>query len=93
MARPTNRFRTMIKTARGEQEKFSQEDGDDGVAVKKLGRPVKGKSSNPAYESTTIYLDKDVKHRAGRILYENKAHGGFSDVMNDLLRAWVDRNI
>jgi hypothetical protein len=87
MARPTNRYKTMIKTARGEQE-----DGGEAVAVKKLGRPVKGKSSDPAYESTTIYLEKDLKHRAGRILYENKEHGGLSDVMNELLRGWVDEN-
>ena len=90
MARPNNRFRTMIKTARGEQQ-----EGGDAVAVKKLGRPVKGKSSNPDFESTTIYLRKDVKHRAARILFEEKEHGqdrGLSDVLEELLEEWVARN-
>ena len=90
MARPNNRFRTMIQTARGEQE-----EGGDAVAVKKLGRPVKGKSSNPDFESTTIYLRKDVKHRAVRILFEEKDRGqdrGLSDVLEELLEEWVDKN-
>ena len=86
MARPNNRFRTMIKTARGEQD----DDGNN-TSVKKLGRPVKGKSSNPDYESTTIYLRKDVKHRAGRILFEDKDRG-LSDVLDALLEEWVEKN-
>lgn len=85
MARPNNRFRTMIKTARGEQE-----EGDEAVAVKKLGRPVKGKSSNPDFESTTIYLRKEVKHRALRILFEDKDRG-LSDVLEELLEEWLDK--
>ena len=65
------------------------------LAAQKLGRPVKGKSSNPDFESTTIYLRKDVKHRAARILFEEKARGqdrGLSDVLEELLEAWVDKN-
>lgn len=85
MARPTNRFRTMIKTARG------QDDRDDATTTKTRGRPVKGKSSNPDYESTTIYLRKDMKHKALRILFEDKDRG-LSDVLDELLEEWVDKN-
>lgn len=86
MARPANRFRTMIKTARGEHD-----EGGDDAPVKKLGRPVKGKSSNPDYESTTIYLPKDIKRKAAHILVDDKERG-LSDVLTELLTEWVDKN-
>ena len=85
-----NRFTNIMKTARA-----GQEDDNGATVTKARGRPVKGKSSNPDFESTTIYLRKDVKHRAARILFEEKARGedrGLSDVLEELLEEWVDKN-
>ena len=86
MPRPNNRFKTMIRTARGEQAESNGE-----TATKTRGRPIKGKSSNPDYESTTIYLRKDVKHRALRILFEDKDRG-LSDIVEEFLEEWVDKH-
>ena len=85
MARP-NRFSKIIKTSRGEQA-----EGESATATKTRGRPVKGKSSNPDYESTTIYLPKALKRQAVKILFDERDRG-LSDVVAELLEEWVDKN-
>jgi hypothetical protein len=52
---------------------------------------VKGKSSNPDYESTTIYLPKALKRQAVKILFDDRDRG-LSDVVAELLEEWVDKN-
>jgi hypothetical protein len=74
----------MMRTAR-------EEKAESNGATTTRGRPIKGKSSNPDYESTTIYLRKDVKHRALRILFEEKDRG-LSDIFEEFLEEWVDKN-
>lgn len=81
----TNAFSAIMQTARTSQ------DDDRGVTtLKTRGRPVKGKSSNPAYESTTIYLPKATKRKAMKMLVDDK-NRGLSDVLGELLEEWVER--
>lgn len=56
------------------------------------GRPATGKRSDPDYESTTVFLRRDTKTAAGRLLLGDK-HQDLSDVLEKLLAGWVRRNL
>jgi hypothetical protein len=86
MARANNKFKSMIQTARGQG-------GDGGEAdAESKRRSTRGKSSNPDYEATTIYLPKTLKRQAVKILVDDRSHD-LSDVMSELLEAWVDKRL
>jgi hypothetical protein len=61
------------------------------LGTKGRGRPATGKRSDPDYESTTVFLRKDTKVAAVRLLVGEK-HQDLSDVLEKLLSGWVREN-
>jgi hypothetical protein len=55
------------------------------------GRPAIGKRSDPDYETTTVFLRRETKTAAGRLLMGDK-HQDLSNVLEKLLAAWVRKN-
>ena len=55
------------------------------------GRPATGKRSDPAYESTTVFLRKATKLGAARLLLDDKEQD-LSDVLETLLADWVRKH-
>jgi hypothetical protein len=100
-----NRFANMMKVAREHQATDSALPEDppqeqESTPPAKLravpkagrGRPATGKRSDPDYESTTVFLRRETKTAAGRLLYEDK-HQNLSDVLEKLLAGWVRKNL
>jgi hypothetical protein len=54
------------------------------------GRPATGKRSDPAFESTTVFLRRDTKNAAARLLVGEKGQD-LSEVLEKLLSGWVRR--
>jgi len=52
----------------------------------KTGRPP-GKKSDPSYTQVTVYLRKDVHHRARKLLFDDRRQ--FSDLVNELVSEWL----
>src|SRR5476649_1975602 len=101
-----NRFARMIEVAREhqasdaepsetppqEQEQEHARPAKPRVASKGgRGRPAIGKRSDPDYETTTVFLRRETKTAAGRLLMGDK-HQDLSDVLEKLLAAWVRKN-
>jgi len=100
-----NKFVRMIQTAREHQASTGEETTDllpqeqpipkarpiASSSSKGRGRPATGKRSDPDYESTTVFLRKDTKTAAVRLLVGEK-HQDLSDVLERLLSGWVRKN-
>jgi hypothetical protein len=106
MPEAPNKFARMIQTAREHQARSSEETPEIAPeeqpppktapparppAPKGRGRPATGKRSDPDYESTTVFLRKDTKTAAARLLIGEK-HQDLSDVLEKLLSGWVRKN-
>lgn len=55
------------------------------------GRPAIGKRSDPDYESTTVFLRRETKIAAARLLLGEKGQD-LSDVLEKLLSGWVRKH-
>jgi hypothetical protein len=100
-----NKFARMIQTAREHQAPTGDEAREvepqeqpapkarppAAPAPKGRGRPATGKRSDPDYETTTVFLRKDTKTAAARLLIGEK-HQDLSDVLEKLLSGWVRKN-
>jgi hypothetical protein len=97
-----NRFTRMLQTARDTKP---AEDGDQQqpeaeatpappkprAALKNgRGRPATGKRSDPDYETTTVFLRRDTKTAAAKLLIDDRDND-LSDVLEKLLSGWVKR--
>jgi hypothetical protein len=60
--------------------------------AKGRGRPAVGKRSDPDYETTTVFLRRDTKLAAARLLLGNKDED-LSDVLEKLLSSWVRKHL
>jgi hypothetical protein len=97
-----NRFTRMLQTARdskppeeGEQPREAEvppPPQPKTIAVPRngRGRPATGKRSDPDYETTTVFLRKDTKLAAARLLLDDREQD-LSDVLEKLLSSWVRR--
>jgi hypothetical protein len=99
----SNKFAKMMQTAREHQAPT----GDDAPEPQQRpqptarpatvqlprgrGRPATGKRSDPDYETTTVFLRKETKTAAARLLLGDKAQD-LSDVLEKLLATWVRKN-
>jgi hypothetical protein len=100
-----NKFAKMIQTAREHQapaddEAREIEPQEEPIPKTRMlapsssrgrGRPATGKRSDPDYESTTVFLRKETKNAAARLLVGEK-HQDLSDVLEKLLSGWVRKN-
>jgi hypothetical protein len=59
------------------------------IAASVIVREKRGKSSDPNYNQTTIYLRKDIAKQAQVKLIEEEFD--FSDLINDLVQNWVNK--
>jgi hypothetical protein len=55
---------------------------------RKRGRPRSGKRSNPDYEQTTIYIQRNL-HDQVRMTLIQEGRNDFSDLVEELLSRWV----
>jgi hypothetical protein len=85
MAKANNKYTNMLKIAHGEDES-----GADAVAVKERGRPLKGKRSDPAYESTTILMLASIKEEVARI-YPGRKRPDLSSVVEEAMLDWIKK--
>lgn len=94
-----NRFTRMLQTAR---ENTTAEDEAEvttpapptskpAVTRNGRGRPATGKRSDPDYETTTVFLRRDTKTAAARLLVGDKGQD-LSDVLEKLLSSWVRKH-
>jgi len=58
--------------------------------VRGRGRPP-GKRSDPAYQPTTVLLRKHTKKTAARLLEDTNAAQDLSDLIEQLLTAWIQQ--
>ena len=56
------------------------------------GRPATGKRSDPEYESTTVFIRKETKAAAARLLLDDKEQD-LSDVLEKLFSGWVRKKL
>jgi hypothetical protein len=54
------------------------------------GRP-RAKSSNPDYQPTTVILRKRTKRAAARLLEDQETGKDLSDLIEELLTEWIQR--
>jgi hypothetical protein len=54
------------------------------------GRP-RSKSSDPAYQSTTVILRKITKRRAAHLLEDREMGKDLSELIEELLTEWLER--
>jgi hypothetical protein len=59
----------------------------------KRGRPAKGKKSNEDYCTTTITIREDTRTMVKKALLDQKAYGDMSELVEVLLRRWLEGNI
>jgi hypothetical protein len=62
-------------------------------AKSKKGRPAKGKKSNEDYCTTTITIREDTRTMVKKALLDQKVHGDMSELVEVLLRKWLEENI
>jgi hypothetical protein len=55
------------------------------------GRPH-GKSSDPDFQPTTVILRKRTKRTAARLLEDQETGQDLSDLIEELLTEWIQRN-
>ena len=98
----SNRFKSMIQTARASQEgkeppsetateitrppRTHRQSAQKGMR----GRPATGKRSDPEFESTTVFLRSATKTAAAKLLLDDRGQD-LSDVLEKLLSGWVER--
>jgi hypothetical protein len=58
--------------------------------VRGRGRPP-GKRSDPDYQPTTVLIRKQTKRTASRLLEDTNADQDLSDLIEQLLTEWIDR--
>jgi hypothetical protein len=58
--------------------------------VRGRGRPP-GKSSHPDYQPTTVILRKRTKRTAARLLEDQETGKDLSDLIEELLTEWIQR--
>jgi hypothetical protein len=100
-----NKFARMMQTAR-EHQAGAAPDAPEELETKQTtqpvpsspamsprgrGRPATGKRSDPDYESTTVFLRKETKIAAARLLLGEKGQD-LSDVLEKLLSGWVRKH-
>lgn len=101
-----NRFTQMIKTARDHGVENEQQEHEPEVTAPappktrpmpapkvttSRGRPATGKRSDPDYESTTVFLRRDTKKSAAKLLIDDNGQD-LSDVLEKLLSSWVRKH-
>ena len=97
-----NKFAKMMQTVREQQADADQDDAQPTPEIqaaaktkaapsKARGRPTLGKRSDPDYETTTVFLRRDTKLAAARLLIGDKDQD-LSDVLEKLLSTWVRKN-
>jgi hypothetical protein len=104
MPEKPNKFARMLQTAREHQaptgtetpevrphEQAEPQAKPASTEPKGRGRPATGKRSDPDYESTTVFLRKETKTAAARLLVGEKRQD-LSDVLEKLLSGWVQHN-
>jgi hypothetical protein len=88
-----SKFKGLFDAARARTEDPVEEAdpvAERAVAVRPVGRP-RGKRSNPDYEQISAYLRKDT-YRAAKIkLLETGDERDVSEVLEELLAAWVQQ--
>ena len=70
--------------------KSKEEKETEGLKKKKVGRP-KSLSSNPEYESTTVYINREIKAKARFHLAVNPEKKDLQSLINELLEDWVNQ--
>jgi hypothetical protein len=60
-------------------------------SVRGRGRPH-GKSSDPDFQPTTVILRKRTKRTAARLLEDQETGQDLSDLIEELLTEWIQRN-
>ncbi len=99
-----NRFTNILKTAQENADRPAEDTTAVATAQppakaqrpaprmsQHVGRPLTGKRSNPDYESTTVFLRRDSKLAAARILLDDKEND-LSEVLESLLAGWIRKN-
>jgi hypothetical protein len=100
-----NKFARMMQTAREHQASAATDTPEEpkikqpaqtlarppAVSPRGRGRPATGKRSDPDYESTTVFLRKETKIAAARLLIGEKGQD-LSDVLEKLLSGWVRKH-
>lgn len=61
------------------------------IALKNRVR-ISGMRSNPAYSQYTFFLKKDTHHRAFAVLHEKNEGTTFSELVQELLQGWLEKN-
>jgi hypothetical protein len=88
-----SKFKGLFDAARARTEEPATEADpvtERAVSVRPVGRP-RGKRSNPDYEQISAYLRKDT-YRAAKIkLLETGDERDVSEVLEELLAAWVQQ--
>ena len=94
-----NRFKDVINAARQQQP---QEVRDQGAISNqapqqvrepaKRGRPAGGKRNNPDYEQVAAYIPKELNKRVKMRLLEMDKPREFSDLVEFLLKKWLQGN-
>lgn len=74
-----------LKVANLKEEKLTEDS-----KKKKVGRP-KSLSSNPEYESTTVYIHREIKAKARFHLAVNPEKKDLQSLINELLEDWVNQ--
>lgn len=59
--------------------------------VRERGRPP-GKRSDPNYQPTTVLLRKQTKKTASRLLEDTNAAHDLSDLIEQLLKEWIQKH-
>jgi hypothetical protein len=59
----------------------------------KRGRPAKGKKSNEDYCTTTITIREDTRTMVKKKILDQKVYGDMSELVEVLLRKWIEGNI
>jgi hypothetical protein len=85
MPRPKNKYTDMLKIAQGESETSNND-----VAVRERGRPMKGKRSDPAYESTTILMRASIKEEVAR-LFPGRKRPDLSTIVEEAMLDWIKK--
>ncbi len=95
-----SRFTDVINAARQrpEQELQQQDQPAPQPALRpappaKRGRPAGGKRNNPDYEQVAAYIPKELNKRVKMRLLEMDKDREFSELIEYLLRKWLQGNI
>ncbi len=93
-----NRFKDVINAARQQQPQqderpiASSAPQPQRPEPARRGRPPGGKRNNPDYEQVAAYIPKDVYKRVRMRLLEMDKPREFSDLVEFLLRKWLQGN-